>query len=149
MPCSGEHLKPTAYERESQHMCQNIIYLSGVLQLPVVHWAIDGAESIYGTQVKRDHVYAALCSLCKRAGDDVIYNGRIQDARHVANWWDAHKAADEAKERRQEESAYALRDLAHASHELAALIFADATRAQLAPHIEKVRNLIRQAEGGA
>jgi hypothetical protein len=110
MPCDGSHLEPTEYERESKKACEHIMFLdfryrmrpwdwpmskTGGMEIP--DWVKEGAEDTYGCPDRIDEVTALLCSICKKAPDRVIYNGKDKKARKLADWWDDHQEADRKK----------------------------------------------------
>jgi hypothetical protein len=93
-------MEPNAVEQESQLAAQLLFWLAGKVPLTFIlpSWTEDAAKSIYGNREQLDCLTQLLCQGCEETPDEVIYNGRDATARKLADWWDAHKEADAAKE---------------------------------------------------
>lgn len=109
MPCSSQHMEPTARETESILVAQLLVYTSERLGIPL-YFDEELAESIintaksnsYGNPSKVDVYTARLCHLCKSMGnvqsERVIYNGKNKQARQLADWWERHQEFDRKRE---------------------------------------------------
>ena len=111
MPCDCSHMHPRELERESQLVCQHLVYVYRQLGRAVPSWVRKAANDIYGCEDRADEVTEMLCTLC----------GKMTKARSLANWWDDHQEADRQKERaakkaadKQVAKAYALKKLSPA-----------------------------------
>lgn len=106
MPCRSDFLEPRDFEKESQRICRLVVYLCAMMGRETPSWAHQGAEDIYGSRESMDKIVAFLCSLCKEAPEEFIYNARDRNARDLADWWEDHQKADAERERREQDEAY-------------------------------------------
>lgn len=121
MPCDGSYLNPTDNERNSNEVCKHIIYLLGCIEteagkkckLPQAFTDasnLDGAtyqrikaaaRNPYGNIRELDEHVAILCSILsnmpEKLLDKYVYNGRVEKARALADWWEKHQKADKAR----------------------------------------------------
>jgi len=104
MPCNSDYLAPNGREYELQHAAQLLEYALETLGRPVEAWVRAQAQNIYA---KDDRAVIQLCDLLRALPtaqrDKLVYNARNQMARGLADWWEAHQAADEAREQREAE----------------------------------------------
>lgn len=107
MPCNSDHLNPNEWERESKEAAQHLVYAMAALGTEIPGWIAKAAGDYYGCPERINELTVMLCNLCKRleAEDSLIlWNGRDWQARSLANWWEAHKQADAAREEREREA---------------------------------------------
>ena len=102
MPCRSDYLEPTQKEKAIRKTVELTIWLKRELGLLVTDKDKILAEDNYPHEQVHDEVVANLCSLIRglnpRQMDEIVYNGRDKDSRRLADWWDAHKEADEKRE---------------------------------------------------
>jgi len=98
MPCRSDYLEPNDREKESKLVARLLVYLYGELNEslpPAVHSA---SVAIYGSESRVDEFTAMLCdrvkNLTAKQQQAILYDGRKKKARELANWYDAHKQAD-------------------------------------------------------
>jgi len=97
MPCNCDHLEPNLHEIESKNICEHLVWLAKAKgQIPTM-WISKGAENQYGVPQKVEELTQLLCKSCENTPEEVIYNGRIMEARALADWWDNHKEADKVR----------------------------------------------------
>ena len=106
MPCNCDHLEATAHERESKRVCA---LLSHFMSEPP-QWVVDAGGDYYGLTYRGEghdvhEATALLCDLCNTLDEAVIYDGKDPMARKLADWWDAHKEADEKRRMTEEVAA--------------------------------------------
>ncbi len=98
MPCNSNYLNPSDRERELQRTAKLYVYLLEKTGQPRSAIAERCAGDIY---CGVDFV-PALCQEIRGLADDqrdaLLYNGRDPKARALADWWEAHEAADKARE---------------------------------------------------
>ena len=99
---------PNAREAESKLVCSLLAYILPCLKQAVPNRIKEGADHIYGSVDHLDKDTDTLCSLCRNMTDEqsnkFIYDGRIPNARKLADWWEHHQEADrkcEAQEAKQ------------------------------------------------
>lgn len=108
MPCNCDHLEPTHREKESKLVCELLNYVLPLVDLPVPIWVINGVESFYGNTEHLEKATVILCDICSSMSEEkaskVIYYGKNAQARRLADWWEAHQAADVERKIREEEA---------------------------------------------
>lgn len=86
---------------ESHEAAQLICYVSGPLGLAVPEWVQKAAKSAYGDHARNGELTEMLCSIIRTMHpalqNAVMYNGRIPDARRLAEWWEKHEEHDEKR----------------------------------------------------
>ena len=94
MPCNSEHLEPTYSEIQSKKVCEHICYLFEKLNKPVPEWVSAGAEHIYGVSNNlielEKMLYDCVESLSNTQLNEHVYNGRVKEARNLANWYEGY-----------------------------------------------------------
>ena len=109
MPCNSEHMKPTEAEKDTKETAKCLVYALKELDIKPVKWVVKASKECYTDTAKLDKLVKTLCAVCsnmtKKEQEKIIYNGKSQKARTLANWWDLHKKAD--AKRIKEEKAYA------------------------------------------
>ena len=104
MPCNSDYLRQTNFEAEMQEAARHCVYVCANLQVPCPTKFQKQAEEYYAADVGQVEF---LCQLIRNMTvqqmNDIVYNGRDPDSRRLADWWDAHWAADRAREEREKE----------------------------------------------
>ncbi len=107
MPCDNSYMDPTTAERDSQKICRSLVYVLERLHREVPEWTRKGAGHFYGCVPKLNEAVVLLCALCAQMSQEeteaIIYDGRDQQARRLADWWDKHQEADRKREAKEEE----------------------------------------------
>lgn len=98
MPCSCDYLDPNEDERNKQIVSSHICYINKKLGLSTPKIIKEASKDSYGGKVDLNTIVIELCSklqnLTEDQLNDIVYNGRIKEARELADWWDEHKKAD-------------------------------------------------------
>jgi hypothetical protein len=98
MPCRSDYMDPNKRERDIVETCQHLIYVNKKLDLPTPEYIRVAAKSVYGGEAELEVVVPQLCgllsSLTKEQENEIVYDGKIREARRLADWWDSHKEAD-------------------------------------------------------
>lgn len=99
MPCNGDYLKSTDRERQLQRAAGLLVYVYQETGHSVPAWAIAEAGNMYASD---ERCITELCAVLKAmepaARDALVYNARSKVARHLADWWEEHMAADAGRE---------------------------------------------------
>lgn len=107
MPCNSDYLKPRPAEVESRRAAKLLVYVHRSLgRISTATWIVQAAESSYGNEQRLNDLVRLLCEACQDLTDDerdrIMYNGRKAEARQLADWWESHLAADEARVSREQ-----------------------------------------------
>jgi hypothetical protein len=101
MPCRND-MSPSAAEYEIRALAQHLSYVDGALALPTSARVHAAALCTYGDAKLLHGFTAELCGKIKGMSpeelDRIVYDGRNAQARALADWWDAHQAADAKRE---------------------------------------------------
>jgi hypothetical protein len=105
MPCNSDYLRQTPEEaalQETAQLCQFVASEIG-LRLPPT---IEKQASEYYAKDKGQVEWLCAFLQALKANDEakfdaVVYDGRKAISRRLADWWDRHVAADEARERQE------------------------------------------------
>ena len=115
MPCISEYLRANDRETESSIVASLLIYVFTKLgeKKKITPEIRTAADAYYGKVAKVDEWTALLCStirgMTETQLDSILYNGRDNKARSVADWWDRHQEWDrirEAKEKKEKKTKY-------------------------------------------
>ncbi len=102
MPCNCDYMEPNSREVNSKETCENLRYTLRSLDLAIPQWITKAANDCYGNPDKLNEAVVMLCKLCgemtKLQQDTIIYDGRSEDARKLADWWQKHQTADKKRE---------------------------------------------------
>jgi hypothetical protein len=105
MPCNCDHMEATAREVESRKVAGHLIHIDGCLGRQPDPAIVKAAENYYGDVGRVHEMTAELCGLIRGLTpaelDAFVYDGRNPGARALADWWEAHRAADAAREARE------------------------------------------------
>ena len=99
MPCSSEHMEPTAREREMKRVATLLVKLWNLIEFPVPPDLQAQADHVYGEGPffsDVDQGTALLCSQCEE-WEDAIRAGCAElkrDALAIGQWWADHKEWD-------------------------------------------------------
>jgi hypothetical protein len=109
MPCKCDYMEPDRHEVESKRACQLLVYALPLVGKPIPEWIASAAKNYYGEPERLEEATVMLCTLCGGMDDvqksAVIYDGRNAESRKLADWWDEHQKADEAREIREKQAA--------------------------------------------
>lgn len=98
MPCNCDYLEPNRAESESKRAAELIYFVLHSLGKETPTWIKKASKEVYGNQHKLNELVVMLCDLCtnltNKQKDVIIYNGRNQTSRDLADWWDEHQKAD-------------------------------------------------------
>lgn len=106
MPCRSDYMDPNGKEIALQRTAKLLVYLNKKLGLPSSKTLIAESENCYCASDFVPKLCKLLSGLTPEQENLLVYNGRVKEARDLADWWDEHKAADAkriAKEKRDAE----------------------------------------------
>lgn len=100
MGCNSNYMQQTSDEDFFQNTAKHIVYVLKQLNKTVPAWVSKTANDYYA-QDPEDKLTPLLCStlssLTKKQLNDIVYNGRVKEARALAEWWDEHQANDKSR----------------------------------------------------
>lgn len=98
MGCNSDYMNPTGKEKRLQETAQLLMYVGEKLSIEMPKYVHEDAANIYA---KHDESVPLLCKILTELPDDkrddLIYNSKDKTARKLADWWDEHQAADNAR----------------------------------------------------
>ena len=97
MPCSSEHLEPTAREVELKNVAQLLVKMMKLVGVGVPIDLSQQAKHVYGEGPHDvDHLTAKLCELCDMHEGVIKHaSGQLnEDALAIARWWVGHRKHD-------------------------------------------------------
>lgn len=99
MPCNSDYLNPNQREREMQRAAKLLVYVHQQTGKTPPAFAVKEAANIYA---RDERSVVDLCRFLRAMNDDdrerLVYNAKDKLARELADWWEAHQAADAARE---------------------------------------------------
>ena len=102
MPCNSEHMNARPDEVLSRETAKLIVYLNTKLGITTPAWIATAADEYYGAEDRVDEVVSLLCTTIRgmttEQVDTIVYNGKDETARKLADWWDEHQKADAIRE---------------------------------------------------
>lgn len=102
MGCRSDYLDPTAREVELQRAARLLVFVHEQTGQTPPEWAVAEAANIYARDERGvTELCAFLRAMPQTKRDKLVYNGRNATARELADWWDAHQAADAAREAKE------------------------------------------------
>lgn len=115
MPCRSDYMDPNFREREFKRAAKLLVYISDATEtkLSSVSYRRQ-AKDAYGANnvVAPGSAITELCRVMKTLNPEqfekFVYDGRVAEARELAQWWQEHTAADRRRE--EQEAAEALRE---------------------------------------
>jgi hypothetical protein len=138
MPCSSEYLEPSRREIELRRAAKLLIFVKEKLGESIPDW-LKKADDIY---CNTDRQVIHLCNLLKgmdpATRDSIVYDAHNATSRDLADWWDEHIAADEAREAVEKSEAarqfYRTRGLEKLTADEKAALGLEAYRERKKPH---------------
>ena len=107
MPCNSDYMEPNAIEKNTKQTAQNLVYVYKSLGKDIPKAYKEAAESYYPNTKLLNEMVVHLCSILRQMPHDemdkIVYDGRNSNARKLADWWDEHKKADEARIKKQKQ----------------------------------------------
>ena len=92
MPCESAYMEPSYDERESNKVCKLICYLFKEIGREIPEWVKESADDCYGNARRlgaaEKMLLNAVNQLSDKEKDKFVYNGRIKNARLLANWYE-------------------------------------------------------------
>ncbi len=102
MPCNSDHMNARPNEVLSRETAKLIVYLNTKLASSTPAWIVTASEEYYGAENRVDEIVAILCTTIRGLSDEqrdaIVYNGKDETARKLADWWDEHQKADAIRE---------------------------------------------------
>jgi hypothetical protein len=101
MPCNSDYMNPTEKERQLQETAKLYAYALRSVGLRVPRAVSKAAVNSY---CGVDFV-VNLCDLIRNMNqvelERVVYNGHSRESRRLADWWEVHERADEARKKKE------------------------------------------------
>jgi hypothetical protein len=101
MGCRSDYMEPTGYEEQIKDTVNHLVYLYSVIEKPRTAALIKASKDIYFDTSEGDRWVAELCSELRKLDaetfDKVVYNAKVPESRRLADWWEEHEAADNAR----------------------------------------------------
>lgn len=100
MPCNSDYMNPTTKEQELKLTSQLLVWVKTKLGKTVPEYAKKAAQDYYGKGGERAvrELCSTLNTMNANARKQLIYgNAEDPTARKLADWWEAHVAADTAR----------------------------------------------------
>ncbi len=101
MPCRNDYMCVSGQEAESVRVCKLLVYLYNRINLKLPSWVLEATGNYYGNLRRLDEATAMLCECCRSLDSDerlkYIYDGRIEEARVLASWFDRHQEWDKRR----------------------------------------------------
>jgi hypothetical protein len=98
MPCRSDYLEQNSREAELQRAAKLYKYVLETQKKPVPKYVDKAADTYYCTNDKPLLELCSTLSNLRRTNraefDRIVYNSRSAQSRDLANWWEAHRAAD-------------------------------------------------------
>ncbi len=99
MGCRSDYLEPNAREVELRRAARLLVFVHEKTGTTPPEWAVKEAANVYASDERSvTELCAVLRAMPAAKRDKLVYNGRDAQARDLADWWDAHQAADAARE---------------------------------------------------
>lgn len=96
-PCQSDYLEPTRGELYRQATAQHYSYALTAVDMEVPDEVSTTARTIYAHLDFTMKLCKLIETFTTEQMDQIVYNGRSQDARSLADWWELHQAADQAR----------------------------------------------------
>lgn len=107
MPCRSDYLEANPREIESRKVAQHIVYLNEKIVRKTPDYIKVAAGEYYGDFHKLDEMTRYLCETISALDEDkldaFIYNGRVPEARKLADWWERHQEWDRKRIKEEKE----------------------------------------------
>lgn len=110
MGCRSDYMEQTDEEKHFQETAKLILYV--LEELGINHLLIDGTSVERYKWIHKQSVdqYANdrdlepyLCNLLRNMGEtdleEIVYNAKSRKSRQLADWWEDHQKADEARKK--------------------------------------------------
>lgn len=98
MPCRSDYMEPNERERDSRETATLLAFIAERRGKKVSQDLKDAAASIYGNVSRADEYAKRLCatvrSFTDKERETILYDGRSQLSRRLANWWEKHEEED-------------------------------------------------------
>lgn len=118
MPCKSDYMNPTTKEKELKETAQLLIYVNNQCGISSPKELVIASQNDYCS----DDYVPELCRMLKSMSEEgierIVYNARDPQSRRLADWWEKHKAADEAREKLIQEEMKKARDLKNGLNKL-------------------------------
>ncbi len=112
MPCNSDYYEepgPTAKQKATQETAKNLCFVLERLgkYIPVSYSCV--ARNAFDTSAPLDGLVVKLCTEIRAMSDEtrekIVYDAHDRDSRALADWWETHKAADEARLKKEAQAA--------------------------------------------
>lgn len=97
MPCRSDYMEPNNRERQLQETAQLLGYVLVETDQPVPGPVADAANNIYCATDLVPDLCRAIREMDQATFDRIVYNARDPRSRRLADWWERHDAADQAR----------------------------------------------------
>jgi hypothetical protein len=108
MGCNSEYLEPTRREVELKRAAGLLVFVTKAMGAEPEDWMKREAVNSYASDSRSvTELCAALKAMSKKDLERIVYDARNKTSRDLADWWEAHQAADAAREAREKAAAKA------------------------------------------
>ncbi len=101
MPCNSDYMYPSEREEQSKKLTGLLCYVLEALDETPPSWAVVAKSEYYGDVKTLDASVKLLCALIQgfspEMANRIMYDGRIANARQLADFWDRHQEADASR----------------------------------------------------
>jgi hypothetical protein len=108
MGCNSEYLEPTRREVELKRAAGLLVFVTKAMGAEPEDWMKREAGNSYASDSRSvTELCSALKAMSKKDLERIVYDARNKTSRDLADWWEAHQAADAAREAREKAAAKA------------------------------------------
>lgn len=99
-------MEPTTKEAQLQVTCKLLIYVLQSLGKQIPNEIANGAMDMYcDVEESVPMLCAEINDMTDNQLNQIMYNGRIKEARTLADWWELHLEADKQREKEKNQKA--------------------------------------------
>lgn len=109
MTCVSSYFEVTKLEQKLRETEQLCVFVANKRNILIPSKIIAASKDIYVRNVGQVEwlceILRSVKQYSEREFDELVYNAKDANSRQLANWWEEHEAADEARERKEAEDA--------------------------------------------
>lgn len=99
MPCNSDHLQQTPFEAQMQLAAQLAVFVADKLQVALPYGVQNAASEYYAKDMgQTEWLCEQLSGMTEKQLNEIVYDGRNEVSRKLADWWEAHQKADRERE---------------------------------------------------
>lgn len=97
MPCNSDYLAPNEHEQQLQRTAKLLVYVRNMLDHPIGKELRAAAKDSYCCADYVPALCATIRAMTFEQKEAIMWDGSKKLARDLADWWEAHQAADRAR----------------------------------------------------